>query len=294
MIVQFDTNKKGKRKLRRIFFVTMIVSSVIWLWVGLKNDLCVTKYSITQKITQKIRIVQLTDLHNAEFGENNSELVELVSSQNPDLIFMTGDMLNGVEENTEIVTELIRNLIKVAPVYFSYGNHEVKWERRFPQNLKVIFEEAGAIVLEMEYQDVDINGNKIRIGGYYGYYGYPEMVEQSKEKDQAELDFSYEFEDTERYKILLCHLPTTWLDLEKIDGSPVDLVFTGHYHGGQVKLPFVGGVFSPNVGLFPEYTEGIFEGDLATCVLSTGLGSSTWIPRFYNPPEVVVIDSIPE
>lgn len=283
-----------KKKTFLYIFIVVLLGIAVWLYFGLNNELTTTKYEIKQQFADDIRIVQLSDLHNSEFGTSNSGLIELVSSQKPDLIFMTGDMLNGYEENTEIATDLIRNLTEIAPVYFSYGNHEVEWEEKFQKDLKVLLEEAGAIVLDNEYRDIEINGNKIRIGGYYGYYKQPGMLNQSEEERQAELDFTEEFENTDRYKILLCHIPTAWLDWEYMDKYPVDLVLSGHYHGGQVKLPFVGGLYAPYVGLFPEYTEGFFEGDAATCILSTGLGSSTWIPRLYNPPEVVVIDLIPE
>lgn len=282
-----------KKKTFLYIFIVVLLGIAVWLYFGLNNELTITKYEIKRQFADDIRIVQLTDLHNSEFGTSNSELIELVSSQTPDLILLTGDMLNGFEENTEIAVNLVRNLTEIAPVYFSYGNHEDEWEETFEGELKELFEEAGAIVLGNEYQDIEINGTQLRIGGYYGYYKQPGMLNQSEER-QAELDFTEEFENTDRYKILLCHIPTAWLDWEYMDKYPVDLVLSGHYHGGQVKLPFVGGLYAPYVGLFPEYTEGFFEGDAATCILSTGLGSSAWIPRLYNPPEVVVIDLIPE
>lgn len=274
--------------------IAVIIGCVMWGENVWKTSLTMKKYNTIVALENSVCLIQLADLHNSKFGTNNSELINLVSSQSPDLIFMTGDMLNGYEENTEIVTDLIHNLARIAPIYFSYGNHEVEWEETFQRNLKDIFEEAGAIVLDNEYQDIEINGNQIRIGGYYGYYKQPGMLNQSDEEKQAELNFTEDFENTDRYKILLCHIPTAWLDWEYIDKYPVDLLLSGHYHGGQIKLPLMGGLYAPYVGLFPEYTEGMFEGKQATCILSTGLGSSTWIPRLYNPPEVVVVDLIPE
>lgn len=295
VVMKFNFSKKIKRRI--ILFEVSILSCICVIGgfgSSTNNDLRLRKYKITDPFVNNIRIIQLTDLHNSEFGTNNSELINLVSSQSPDLIFMTGDMLNGDEENTEIAADLIGDLTEIAPVYFSYGNHELEWEETFQRNLKDIFEEVGAIVLDNEYQDIEINENQIRVGGYYGYYKQPGMLDQSDEEKQAELDFTEDFENTDRYKILLCHIPTAWLDWEYIDKYPVDLVLSGHYHGGQIKLPLIGGLYAPYVGLFPEYTEGMFEGKQATCILSTGLGSSTWIPRLYNPPEIVVVDLIPE
>ena len=104
------------------------------------------------------------------------------------------------------------------------------------------------------------------------------------------MDFAEQFERTDRLKFLLCHIPTAWLDWEYIDCYPVDVVFSGHYHGGQIRLPGIGGLVAPYVGLFPEYTKGVFYGEQAVCVLSAGVGTEENIPRINNFPEVVVVD----
>ena len=111
---------------------------------------------------------------------------------------------------------------------------------------------------------------------------------------QAERAFADEFENTNRVKILLCHIPTPWLDWGYIDQFPVDLVLSGHYHGGQVRLPLIGGLYAPYVGFFPEYTRGIFQGEKATCVLSVGAGTENGLPRINNMPEMVVVEMKPE
>ncbi|MBR0135429.1 MAG: hypothetical protein IJM18_04450, partial [Clostridia bacterium] len=100
-----------------------------------------------------------------------------------------------------------------------------------------------------------------------------------------------EFEDTDRYKILLDHIPTNWLDWNYRDKYPVDLVLSGHYHGGVVRIPILDrGVYAPYVGWFPPYTKGMFEGEKATCVLTTGLAGAKGLPRFFNPPEIVTVE----
>ena len=111
---------------------------------------------------------------------------------------------------------------------------------------------------------------------------------------QYEMDFADVFEDTHRFKLLLCHIPTAWLDWEYINDYPVDLVLCGHNHGGQIRLPLLGPLYAPYVGLFPDYTEGLFLGQEAACVLSRGLGSSPGMPRINNLPEITVIDLIPK
>lgn len=252
----------------------------------------VVHYSVPTEIDNQIRIVQLTDLHGWEFGEKNQRLVELVTAQAPDLILMTGDMLSRSDENAEVACDLIRRLLPIAPVYYGYGNHEYAWMTNHGQSLTPVLEAAGAIVLDVAYTDVEINGQALRIGGYHGYYRQPHMYTIVKAEMERELEFCEAFEDTDRYKILLSHVPTAWLDWGYMDQYPVDLVLSGHYHGGQVRLPLIGGVYAPYVGLFPEYTRGMYTGAEAVCILSAGLGTGPKIPRINSLPELTVVDLI--
>ena len=288
-------NKKSRLILKIIFFTILILIILLGVSVYLSaNWLTVTYYTIAEDVTESIRIVQLTDLHNSRFGQDNQKLVRKVSEQQPDLIFITGDMINQDEENTEILCTLLEQLTAIAPVYYGFGNHERNWECGTQKELKDKIAQTGAIVLDCEYKDVTVKGQELRIGGYYGYYRQPGMLTKSEAQREKELAFADEFEDTDRIKILLCHIPTAWLDWEYIDKFPVDLVFCGHYHGGQIRLPLIGGLYAPNVGWFPEYTKGIFQGSEATCVLSAGLGNETWVPRVNNLPEIVVADLVKE
>lgn len=255
----------------------------------------VTNYTVSADIPSAIRILHLSDLHNAEFGKNNKRLVNLVAKQAPDIIIMTGDMLSRDDSDTGIVCRLITDLSQIAPVYFGYGNHEKDWEKALNSNLADQLREAGAIVIDNCYVDIEANGAKLRIGGYMGYYRQPGMFSVTKEQRAAELAFANDFENTEQYKILLNHIPTAWLDWNYIDKYPVDLVLSGHYHGGQWVLPVIGAVYAPYVGFDPPYARGVFTGSQATCVLSAGLGSEyVWLPRINNPPELVVIDILPK
>ena len=255
-----------------------------------RTEIAVVRYEMAGDLNVPVRIVQLTDLHDHEFGEENRELAELVAAQEPDLILMTGDMLDRSDENADVVYALIEELVAVAPVYYGYGNHEKAWEAVNGSSLTPVLEESGAIVLDCSYVDVTVGGTQLRIGGYHGYYRQPGMYDISPEQHQAELAFCDDFEDTNRYKILLSHIPTAWIDWEYMNKYPVDLVLSGHYHGGQIRLPWLGGVYAPYIGLFPPYTEGIYEGEEATCILSTGLGSSPGIPRINNLPQIVVVE----
>lgn len=288
-----------KKKLRTLLFIlcAVFITGLIILLYGYFNfrDLTVTKYQVELNVKEPIRIVHLSDLHNAEFGDKNSELIELVEDQQPDLIFMSGDMLTRGDENSEVVLRLISDLSKTAPVYFGYGNHEYNWEQITKIDLRDKLEKAGAVVVDNNYVDISFKGTELRIGGYMGYYRQPHMYNKTKDQIQAEIEFADDFENTYRVKLLINHVPTGWLDWHYINKYPVDLVFSGHYHGGVIRIPFMNqGLFAPYVGWFPPYTKGLFEGELARCILSAGLGAEHRVPRIFNPPEVVVADILPE
>ena len=278
-----------KKVLKGLGIVCFVFLFLIGYFYITSLSLIVTKYEIDSDFESPIRIVQITDLHNAEYGDSNSDLINIIKEQNPDLIMMTGDMLNEDDKNTDIVCDLIQKLSSIAPVYFGYGNHEKTWEKTFGVNLRDILQESGAIVVDNDYIDLAIKGNDVRIGGYMGYYRTPHMITQDENQQKIEMQFFADFENTDRYKILLNHIPTNWLDWGYINIYPVNLVLSGHYHGGVVRL-FDRGLFVPYVGWFPKYTKGMFKGDKAICILSTGLGTEHIIPRLNNPGEIVVID----
>lgn len=274
-------------------FVLAIAVVVGYFFITSKN-LTINKYSLNESVISSIRILQLSDLHNAEFGDNNEELIDLVKKQSPDLIVMSGDMINRDEENLDIITDLISSLSDVAPIYYGYGNHEVDWIESFGFDLEDKLTQAGAVVLNNSYRDVSVNDSELRIGGYMGYYRQPGMLTQDEEQKKVELDFANDFENTDRLKILINHIPTQWVDWDYINEYPVDIVFSGHYHGGAIRIPIIDqGLYAPYVGWFPPYTKGMFTGSQATCVLSTGLGSEHNIPRLNNPPEIVIVDVVP-
>lgn len=273
-----------------ICFLLFVLVLCIVYNVYANTHIKLTRYVLNEELENPIRIVQLTDLHNKEFGKENERLINIIINQNPDIVVMTGDMINNNEEDDSVVTNLVRKLSKYVPVYFSMGNHEISYVNRFECDIVSDLKNAGAIVLNYEYKDIVIKGNDVRIGGYYGFYWTPHMITDNVDESEIMNEFSEAFEDTNKFKLLLCHIPTTWLDWNRIDDYPIDLILCGHYHGGQVRIPFVGGLYAPYVGWFPKYTKGLFVGKEANCILSTGLGSEGMIPRINNPPEIVIID----
>ena len=258
-----------------------------------RGCLTVTNYEIlTDKLDTHVRIVQLTDLHNSEFGASNEKLISKVREQQPDIILLTGDLLNSREPDSAIAANMIRNLAEIAPVYASYGNHEKAYEEIYGADLQAVFEEAGAHVLEYTYEDIEINGQKLRLGGLYGYC-VPISTNEAREKEVA---FLQELVSEDVYTILLTHMPYCWILNDGISEWDVDCVFAGHDHGGQIRIPLLGGLYAPDQGWFPGRDCGLYYSDdrEEVMVLSRGLGSTGKIPRMNNIPEIVVVNLLPE
>ena len=284
----------GKRKWLALLLAAMAV--VFWCFYGSKYGLEVTNYVLsTPKLSAPVRIVQLTDLHNSEFGEANGRLTQLVRKQQPDIIVLTGDMLNGDEPETEIAEGLIRDLAQIAPVYASQGNHEKANRKLFGTDVQAMYERAGAVWLERTYEDIVVNGQVIRLGGIMGYC-LSEKYLQTGEARRDEIRYLKKMQDTDAFSILLCHYPLCWIVNDNLEAWDIDCVFTGHVHGGQVRVPILGGVYAPDQGLFPGRECGLYYSldRRRVMVLSRGLGSRGGVPRVNNVPEIVVVDILPQ
>lgn len=186
--------KKNNRFIKYVGIAIIICILLLSLDLVLSQKyISVTKYIYENtEIKQSFKIVQLTDLHNYQYGTKNYRLINKVKNETPDVIFFTGDMLNADEERTDILINLIRQLALVAPIYVSLGNHELEYmQLSGNQNLIVQMEETGAIVLNKEYLDTEINGQEVRLGGVYGY------VLNSDDKDDSEQRFMEEFQNTD-------------------------------------------------------------------------------------------------
>lgn len=287
--------KSHKYKFIMLILLSLIILTAAEIYRS-SNVLSVSHYQIsTDKLSKPVRILQLSDLHNKVFGKDNQKLINLTKEQSPDLIFMTGDLLNSDETGTDTVTDLISELSKLTSVYISLGNHETAYQEKYDVDIKEIYEAAGAVLLDKQYEDILVNGQKIRLGGIYGYC-LPAKYLQTNEANQEECDFLTDFQNTDTYTILMCHMPVCWVYNNGLSEWNVDCVFSGHAHGGQIVVPFLGGLYAPDMGGFPGRLEGLYYSQDAEkmMILSRGMGTSMVLPRINNTPEVVVTDLLPQ
>ncbi len=282
--------------MKKKIFLTILIFPLLAICFSLyasKFFLECSYYTIQDdRIKHSFRIVQLSDLHNSVFGKNNEKLVRKVLEQEPDLILITGDLINDTEEDLSIALTLLSALTESEiPVYVSYGNHESNYEAKWDTDIITAYENTGARVLHFAYEDIEVKGQKIRLGGIYGYC-LPEKYLHSGPAKKEEVDFLKEFQDTSSYTILMCHMPVTWIKNNSLNEWDCDLVLCGHAHGGQIRIPFVGGLYAPDQGYWCGKEEGLYFSDDQTKImlLTRGLGSTEKIPRLNNIPEIVVID----
>lgn len=260
-----------------------------------RYGLTVSRYTLkTEKVTAPLRVVQLSDLHNREFGKNNERLLEKVAGLDPDLILFTGDLVTCHDPERAVGLSLLEELCAIAPVYASMGNHDLEYARVHGVDLERLIENTGAVLLEREYEDVTIGGQELRLGGLYGYC-LPEKYLATGEADREECAFLREMQDTSRMTLLMCHLQVCWLAHDGLNLWGLDCVYTGHAHGGQIRLPLLGGFYAPEQGYFPGRVWGTYEADQGGryLVLSRGLGNNAPLPRLFNPPEIVVTELVP-
>lgn len=284
--------KKLLKILLVIFFVLFAICAVD-IWISY-NVLTVSNFTVTSdKIISSFRIVLISDLHDHLFGSDNEKLVEKIREQSPDIIIFDGDMINADSENDDVVVELVGSLNDIAPVYYSYGNHEYGYIEAGNDSLQKDLEAAGTVVLNNRNVDIEVNGNSIRLGGLYEY-GFETGMQSEKENERVR-SYLEEYVDTERYLIMCAHRPDSFYPWNTADNWGIDLVLSGHLHGGQVIIPGVGGLYSQLEEFFPTYDYGQYKLGDSDMIITRGLGSNPKIlPRFNNPPEIVVVDIYPE
>ena len=283
------------KRIKRIVFVLLVV--VVICLIGVYelyisyNKISVSDYNIkSNKINDSVSIVTISDLHDNQLGENNENLINEINSLSPDIILCVGDGVNSYSKDSKVVTSLMKQLCKNNKVFYSLGNTDIDYIEAGTSDLVKELENVGVTVLNNEYRDINIKGNKIRIGGMYAYaFGLNGNNNVAKDSmEEGVYDFLTDFQDTENYKIMMAHRTDSFIFGNASKVWDVDLVVSGHNHGGQVVIPFVGGLYGGDQGWFPKYDKGLFDLNKIKILISSGLGSGKQkLPRFNNPCEVV-------
>lgn len=249
----------------------------------------VSKYEIkSNKLPiefNKFKIVHLSDFHNYDFGKNNIKVIEKINDENPNIIVMTGDMVNKYDNNFDRFLKLSETLSKSYRMYYIVGNHEKRLrdyhlnfiiEKLSQFNIKILNDEK--IIIKRKNAFINIYGIDIPLS-FYKIRNRPSNIEEV-------VDSVLKRCKEKEYNILLAHNP---LYFEIYSKFSVDLTLSGHVHGGMVRLPFVGGVLSPERKLFPKYSSGVYKLNNKELIVSRGLGHSKPGMRLFNMPEIVSI-----
>lgn len=279
-------------KLRFIFSIFLIIFPAGYFYYQ-NNSIESTYYSIASdqlsKNFDEYRIIQISDLHNKDFGSN---LKVLVANEDPDIIVVTGDIIDRNRTNVSVALEAFEWMLEIAPVYFVTGNHE--YASGVYDDFRASMLELGVIDFDNSSEIIEIEGNRIGLVGIEDpLFLTRDDIEEAGNYDLAILGPLNQLveELNADYTILLSHRAEL---LYLYAQANIDLAITGHAHGGQIRLPFLEGLFAPGQGFLPKYTAGVYEKEDTLMVVSRGLGNSVFPIRVNNRPELVVISLHPE
>lgn len=262
---------------KRYWFYLLCIALVLWgFWENtrLQIDCFPVNAPGLPGIFEGFQIAHISDLHNAQFGKDNQKLLQLLADCQPDIIAITGDLVDSRRTDMETAVRFAEQAAEIAPCFYVPGNHEA----RIPEypRLEAALLEAGVTVLRNQAVPLEKDGRQITIAG---------VEDPAFSGTQA---FSQALSDlaSDAFTVLLSHRPE-FFDLYVQQGFP--LVLSGHAHGGQFRLPFLGGILAPGQGFFPEYDSGLYTDETTSMVVSRGLGNSVFPFRLNNPPEIIII-----
>ena len=261
----------------------ILFSFIIWIIIG-NLTIGITKYTIASENLPDsfdgYKIIQISDLHNTRLVKNNDRLIDRIDEANPDIIVITGDLIDSSSTDIDIALDFIEKLSNIAEIYYVTGNHEGWVTNDIYNELEIGLREINVNILHNRGTTIEKGEDKISITGIDD----PDYGIGASRLGVLGLNSLSSFEG---YNILLSHRPE---EFDIYANSKYDLVLTGHAHGGQVRIPFIGGLIAPNQGLFPEYDSGVFTSNNTTMVVSRGIGNSIIKLRVNNRPEIVLIE----
>ncbi len=271
---------KKKKKIGKLIKIICVVALFICFFWYENHHLTVTTYTYQSEKTDAdlngYRIVQISDLHNAEFGHDNRKLLKKISELEPDIIVITGDIVDSNHTDIQTSVSFVKQAVLISDVYYVTGNHEYWLTKDDQAELFNGIEQTGAVILNNECVDISV-----------GESGFCLIGLDDNSLSNGTLDHLISEIDDEKLSVVLAHEPQY---LSKYSSAGCDLVLTGHAHGGQFILPFVGAIVAPDQGFFPEYTSGKHQEKDTTMYISRGLGNSIIPVRLFNDPEIVCVD----
>ncbi len=272
---------------RKVLLVLIIFIGLTVFLTWQNNDIVITSlvykdYKIPEDFNN-FKILHISDLHNKRFGKDNSSLLKKIKSTKADVIVISGDLVDSRHTNIERAMEFIDGIKNMAPIYYVPGNHEARLQE-YPE-ISSQLQDKGVNVLENQIMTIKQDSSQVTVMGILdpafsreGNYAHKDYVQKNLEKLNM---------NNHNFTILLSHRPEL---MDLYVENNIDLVFTGHAHGGQIRLPFIGGLVAPDQGFFPKYTEGIHHNKNTTMVISRGLGNSIIPFRIFNSPELVLVE----
>lgn len=282
----------------KIIFIFIGIFILMYLYIKYNvNTLEVTRYVVENKKVPKefdgYNIVQISDLHSKLFGENNKKLIQKIKSLNPDIVVVTGDLIDGENNNYNVALDFMKEISKLYRVYYIIGNHEQKsLIKKYKDEYKDYFNKLHQIdFVNLDNNKVEIvkGDSNINLYGLTVPYSCYKYLFDNQETTSIDIDFLEEKlgkVDREQFNILLAHTPFYFDEYEKWGA---DLTLCGHVHGGIVRLPLVGGLLSPDRKFFPKYDLGEYIKNKSTMIVSKGLGGSKVLIRVNCKPEIVNI-----
>lgn len=243
-----------------------------------KSSIQLSEYKLkSQKIPKSYNgftIIHISDLHDEVFGFNQQLLAEVIIEQSPDIIVITGDLIDRRRIDFDKSMDFIKHAVRIAPVYYVTGNHEIKI-KDYDRLMKLLYNDG---VINISNKNIEIINKK---GDIINLVGLDDrsLCDDTLSEIAGRINSDY-------YTILLAHQPEYIDRYSKFD---IDAVFCGHAHGGQVRLPLIGGLYAPNQGIFPKYTCGVYHVNNTSLIVSRGLGNSLFPIRIFNKPNVVKV-----
>lgn len=293
---------RAKRILIRSAEVLAALLVLLLIAAGISAVVCsrhikVTRYDVpTDGLTAPVRLVVVADLHGKEYGAGNAALCEKAAAQSPDAIVLLGDLFpsHPTQADADYVVRLTQSMQDIAQVYFAMGNHETDFTARYGSDWIDAVADTGAIVLDEAWDDFEIAGNTIRLGGTLGH-GY--LFGRSREAFEASSEYGVlsALEESPHPAVLLAHKPDTVALSDGKQRWHIGLVLSGHTHGGVIRVPFFGGLYTPMQGWWPRFDYGdMMLNSQMRMIITSGLSGHDFVPRIFNLPEICVVDLTPK